>query len=80
MGLRFELGTNSISKSYIPVQLADGSTTYIKHIPWYKKGHDGWPIELLQGKPVRNFVRLLLQNIKKLVPRQWDGWSGEEIL
>lgn len=37
----------------------------IKHIPWYKKDKYGCPIEITIGRPLSNFVRIVLQNLRK---------------
>jgi hypothetical protein len=34
-------------------------------VPWWKRGPDGWPIETYVDKPVKSFVRLLVQNFRK---------------
>ena len=35
-------------------------------LPWYKKDKDGWPIEGFVGKPIKSFIRLVCQNIRKV--------------
>lgn len=35
------------------------------HYPWWRKDRHGWPIEYITGRPVRNFVRTILQNVRK---------------
>ena len=34
--------------------------------PWYRRDSYGWPIETIQGRPVHNFIRIVLQNIRKV--------------
>lgn len=38
----------------------------IRALPWWRKGSDGWPIELVKGRPFGNFVRIVFQNIRKI--------------
>ena len=44
-----------------------------KELPWWRKTALGWPIETYEGKPVKSFFRLVLQNIRKVV---W-GWHDK---
>lgn len=37
-----------------------------KKLPWWRKDKLGWPIELWKDKPVKNFVRIICQNIRKI--------------
>jgi|688.fasta_scaffold1347136_2 hypothetical protein len=39
----------------------------IKSLPWYRKDKLGWPIETSENKPIRSFIRLVLQNIRKFI-------------
>ena len=39
----------------------------IKDLPWYRKDKLGWPIETFKNKPVKSFIRLVLQNIRKII-------------
>jgi hypothetical protein len=34
-------------------------------VPWWRKDGLGWPIETVKGKPISNFIRLVVQNIRK---------------
>lgn len=33
--------------------------------PWWRKDKYGWPIEYEIGRPVKNFIRLVILNLKK---------------
>lgn len=35
--------------------------------PWWRRDRLGWPIETIKGKPASNFIRILLQNLRKLI-------------
>jgi len=35
--------------------------------PWWRKDYLGWPIETIRGKPVKNALRIFVQNIRKIV-------------
>ena len=37
-----------------------------KVLPWYLKDHLGWPIETVEGRPFKNLVRIVLQNVRKV--------------
>ena len=34
--------------------------------PWYKLDKLGWPIETFKGKPIKSFLRIIIQNFRKL--------------
>ena len=42
-------------------------------LPWHLKDHLGWPIEMVEGRPFQNLVRIILQNVRKLPPLCWIG-------
>lgn len=44
-----------------------GKVIEIKSLPWYRKDKLGWPIETFANKPVKSLIRLVLQNIRKIV-------------
>ena len=33
---------------------------------WWRKDKDGWPIEFIKGKSIYNFIRCIIQNLRKL--------------
>lgn len=39
----------------------------MKSLPWYRKDKFGYPIETFKGKPVSSFIRIVCQNIRKIV-------------
>jgi hypothetical protein len=39
----------------------------MKILPWYMLDKDGWPIERIIGRPIQNVLRIVIQNIKKLL-------------
>lgn len=36
-------------------------------IPWWRCDFTGWPIETFKGRPIASFVRIVLQNIRKII-------------
>lgn len=36
-------------------------------MPWWRKGKDGWPIETWEGRPFKSAIRIVLQNIRKMI-------------
>ena len=36
-------------------------------LPWWRKDRHGWPIETFKGKPVKSAMRLICQNIRKMM-------------
>ena len=38
----------------------------LSSLPWWKKDKNGWPIELYNNKPIKNFFRIICQNIRKV--------------
>lgn len=36
------------------------------HLPWYRKDRLGWPIETVKSKPIKAFIRIVCQNIRKI--------------
>ena len=36
-------------------------------VPWYRKDKYGFPIETVEGERFGTFVRILLQNIRKII-------------
>jgi len=34
---------------------------------WWRTDEDGWPIEFFNGKPVYNFFRCIVQNLRKII-------------
>ena len=49
------------------IKMKDGSYKFVKDLPWYRKDKLGWPIETFNDKPFKSFVRLFLQNIRKVI-------------
>lgn len=39
----------------------------MKDYKWWRKDVDGWPIEFIKGKPIHNFTRCVVQNLRKIV-------------
>jgi hypothetical protein len=35
--------------------------------PWYLKDKFGWPIERFKNKPVKSFIRIIIQNLRKII-------------
>ena len=44
---------------------AEFTNSEIRDLPWWRKDKYGWPIELYTDKPVTNFGRIVLQNLRK---------------
>jgi hypothetical protein len=38
-----------------------------KTFPWWRKDRLGYPIEYIKGKPIRNFIRIICLNIRKIL-------------
>jgi len=38
-----------------------------KDAPWFMRDKYGWPIELSDGRPIKSMIRVICQNIRKLV-------------
>ena len=38
-----------------------------KVLPWWRKDALGWPIETFNGKPVKSALRIICQNIRKII-------------
>ena len=38
-------------------------------LPWWRKDSFGWPIETFNGKPVKSAIRIICQNIRKVIFR-----------
>jgi len=38
-----------------------------KVLPWWRKDALGWPIETFKGKPVNSAIRIICQNIRKVI-------------
>lgn len=38
-----------------------------KVLPWWRKDAQGWPIETFKGKPVKSAIRIICQNIRKVI-------------
>lgn len=36
-------------------------------LPWWRKDALGWPIETFKGKPVKSAIRIICQNIRKVI-------------
>jgi hypothetical protein len=49
------------------VQLFDGKITPLSCYPKYLKDKNGWPIERVNGQPVRNILRIVIQNVRKVI-------------
>lgn len=50
------------------VELRTGEIVPLDSLPWYRRDRHGWPIERIRGRPLTSFMRLLCQNIRKLLP------------
>lgn len=37
-----------------------------RRLPWWRRDNHGWPIERYMGRPVKSFVRMVCQNIRKI--------------
>lgn len=51
-----------------------------KVLPWWRKDALGWPIETFKGKPVESAIRIICQNIRKVICKpntQGDGRREE---
>jgi len=57
--------TREASSGVVPDYVSTIDITF-DDMPWWKKDKYGWPIELTVGKPFGNFVRIILQNIRKI--------------
>jgi len=44
-----------------------GQIVPITEIPWWRKDKNGWPIETIKGHPFSAFVRIVCQNIRKVI-------------
>ncbi len=38
-----------------------------KVLPWWRKDALGWPIETFKGRPVKSAIRIICQNIRKVI-------------
>ena len=36
-------------------------------LPWWRKDALGWPIATFKGKPVKSAIRIICQNIRKVI-------------
>jgi len=43
------------------------SKTINSVLPWWHKDALGWPIESFKGKPVKSAIRIICQNIRKVI-------------
>lgn len=41
-------------------------TLNYSHIKWWRKDKFGFPIELIENRPKTNFIRVIIQNIRKI--------------
>lgn len=39
---------------------------YVDSLPWWAKDKHGWPIELIEDRPMKSLFRIVFQNIRKL--------------
>ena len=44
-----------------------GKPAMISDIPWYRKDKFGWPIEIIIGRPIQNFIRIMIHGIIKKI-------------
>lgn len=44
-----------------------GKQIFVKDLPWYRKNKLGWPIETYKNKPFKSFIRIICQNIRKII-------------
>lgn len=51
------------------LQMVDvkGQIVPITKLHWWRKDKDGWPIETVKGHPFSAFIRIVCQNLRKLV-------------
>jgi len=48
--------------------------------PWYRRDRYGWPIETFKDRPIKSFIRLVCQNLRKLWPRRKPGFRATRTL
>jgi len=36
-------------------------------LPWWRKDALGWPIESFKGKPMKSAIRIICQNVRKVI-------------
>jgi len=41
-------------------------------LPWWRKDSLGWPIETFKEKPVKSAIRIICQNIRKVIYKPND--------
>ncbi len=46
---------------------SEKSRERMKNLPWYMKDKYGWPIERPIDRPIFSFVRVVVQNIRKVI-------------
>jgi hypothetical protein len=39
----------------------------LARLPWWRKDALGWPIEIFKSKPVKSAIRIICQNIRKVI-------------
>jgi hypothetical protein len=43
--------------------------------PWWRTNYLGWPIVYTTGKPVKNCIRVVVQNIRKI----WEAFKAVKL-
>lgn len=51
---------------YYAEGISEPVTLDFKHLSWWKKDRLGWPIETFKNKPIKSFLRIVCQNIRKI--------------
>ena len=41
-----------------------------ERLPWWRKDALGWPIETFAGKPAKSALRIICQNVRKVICKQ----------
>lgn len=52
------------------MRLALQRTATKERLPWWRKDALGWPIETFAGKPVKSALRIIYQNVRKVICKQ----------
>lgn len=50
--------------------------SHYANLPWWRKDSLGWPIETFKGKPVKSAIRIICQNIRKVICKPNTTMSG----
>lgn len=57
----------SLDEFPFKVRLKNGEMMLLKDYPWYLKDRFGWPIERTEHKPIQYIIKIMLQNIRKII-------------